>query len=59
MHIDVAIDQLKGLISHLINYRENGFTSLLISTKKIAAEMGIESIFVKRRVFHTQKKKNS
>jgi hypothetical protein len=33
MHIDVAIDQLQGLISYFKNYRENGFTSAMISSK--------------------------
>ena len=55
MHIDVAIDQLKGLLSYLKNYRENGFTSALNSTKEIAVEMGIEPIFPKRRVIHRKK----
>ena len=29
MHIDVVIDQLKGLISYFKGYRENGFTSAM------------------------------
>ena len=45
MHIDVAIDQLKGLISFLESYRENGFYSALISSKDIALEMEIEPVF--------------
>ena len=45
MHIDVAIDQLKGLISFLESYRENGFYSALISLKDIALEMEIEPVF--------------
>ncbi|KAG6627367.1 hypothetical protein CIPAW_15G122600 [Carya illinoinensis] len=36
MHIDVAIDQLKGLISYFQDYRENGFKSAMISSKEIA-----------------------
>ena len=33
MHIDVAIDQLKGLISYFKEYRENGFTNTMNSCK--------------------------
>ena len=52
MHIDVAIDQLKGLISFLESYRENGFYSALISSKEIALEMEIEPVFQeKRKIF--------
>ena len=29
MHIDVAIDQLKGLISYFKGYKENGFISAM------------------------------
>ena len=34
MHIYVAIDQLKGLISYFKEYRENGFTSTMNSSSK-------------------------
>ena len=34
MHIDVAIDQLKGLISYFKGYRENGFISVMNASKK-------------------------
>ena len=34
MHIDVAIDQLKGLISYFKEYRENRFTSTMNSSSK-------------------------
>ena len=30
MHIDVAIEQLKGLISYFENYKENEFTSAMV-----------------------------
>ena len=36
MHIDVAIDQLKGLMSFLKKYREDGFTLAMNSSKEIA-----------------------
>ena len=43
MQIDVAIDQLKGLISFFfLKYRENVFTSAMISSKDIATKMEIE-----------------
>jgi hypothetical protein len=45
MHIDVAIDQLEGLISYFKNYRETGFTSAMISSKEIATKMEIEHTF--------------
>ncbi|KAM4108034.1 hypothetical protein ACB094_03G014700 [Castanea mollissima] len=45
MHIDVAIDQLKGLMSFLKKYREDGFTSAMNSSKEIATKMEIEPIF--------------
>ena len=39
MHIDIAIDQLKGLISYFKEYRENGFTSAMNSSKKVALKL--------------------
>ena len=45
MRIDIAIDQLKGLIYFFGKYRENGFTSAMITSREIAAEMEIEPIF--------------
>ncbi|XP_070040246.1 uncharacterized protein [Nicotiana tomentosiformis] len=50
MHIDVAIDQLKGLISFFNKYREEGFVTAMIYAKEIAFEMNIESEFRKKRV---------
>ena len=50
MHIDVAIDQLKGLISFLKKYREDGFTFAMISSKEIAIKMEIEPIFHEKRI---------
>ncbi|KAL0006371.1 hypothetical protein SO802_013932 [Lithocarpus litseifolius] len=55
MHIDVAIDQLKGLISYFKEYRENGFTSTMNSSKKIALEMEIEPVFREKRIIHRKK----
>ena len=55
MHIDSAINQLKGLISYFKEYRENGFTSTMNSFKKIASKMEIESIFREKRIIHRKK----
>ena len=40
MHIDVAIDQLKGLISYFKGYRENGFIPAMSASKKNCIENG-------------------
>jgi len=50
MHIDVTIDQLKCLISYFKNYRENEFTSAMISSKEIATKMEIEHVFHEERI---------
>ena len=55
MHIDIAIDQLKGLISYFKEYRENGFASAMNSSKKIALEMEIEPVFREKRIIHRKK----
>ena len=55
MHIDIAIDQLKGLISYFKEYRENGFTSAINSSKKVAFEMEIEPVFREKRIIHRKK----
>ncbi|KAL2997987.1 hypothetical protein AAZX31_09G071400 [Glycine max] len=52
MHIDVAIDHLKGLITYLKHYRENGFALTLESTEKMAIEMDIEPKFREKRKIH-------
>ncbi|KAL4597957.1 hypothetical protein ACB092_11G025900 [Castanea dentata] len=54
MHIDVAIDQLKGLISYFNEYRENEFTSTN-SSKKIALKMKIEPAFPEKHIIHRKK----
>ena len=55
MHIDVVIDQLKGLIYFLKKYREDGFTSAMISSKEIAIKMEIEPIFHEKRIICRKK----
>ena len=56
MHIDVVIDQLKGLISYFKGYRENGLHLQWIHLKKIALEMKIEPVFHEKRIIHRKKK---
>ena len=55
MSIDVAIDQLKGFISYFKGYKENGLTFAMTSSKKIALEMEIESVFREKRIIHRNK----
>ena len=50
MHIDVVIDHLKGLITYLKYYRENGFALALESTEKMAIEMEIGRASCRERV---------
>ncbi|KAL5170112.1 Zinc finger MYM-type protein 1 [Glycine soja] len=52
MHIDVAIDHLKGLITYLKHYRENRFALALESIEKMAIEMDIEPKFREKRKIH-------
>ena len=51
MHIDAAIKQLKWLISFFENYRENGFTSTMVTVISVALEMEIEPVFPKNDKF--------
>ena len=55
IHIDDAIDQLKGLVSFFENYREKGFESALTSAKEIAIDMNIDPIFREKRVIRRTK----
>ena len=55
IHIDIAIDQLKCLISYFKRYSENGFTSAMNSSKKIALEIEIEPIFCEKCIIHKKK----
>ncbi|XP_031121002.1 uncharacterized protein LOC116024254 [Ipomoea triloba] len=45
MLLDVAINQIKGLVSFFNNYRKNGFSSAMDIAKEIATELEIESVF--------------
>ncbi|KAG7982756.1 hypothetical protein I3843_04G069800 [Carya illinoinensis] len=55
MHIDVVIDQLKGLISYFQDYGENGFKSTMISSKVIAISMEIELVFREKQIIYRKK----
>ncbi|KAL4614534.1 hypothetical protein ACB092_07G060100 [Castanea dentata] len=55
MHIDVAIDQLKGLMSFFKKYREDGFTSAMNLSKEIATKMKIEPIFREKCIIRMKK----
>ncbi|XP_045802280.1 zinc finger MYM-type protein 1-like [Trifolium pratense] len=56
MRMDVAIEQLKGLISFFEKYREDGFENAMISAKEIASEMDIEPKFREKRIIHRKKR---
>lgn len=45
MYIDVVIEQPKGLLFIFEKYKEGGFVSAMISSKKIVSEMNIEHKF--------------
>ncbi|KAG7609755.1 hypothetical protein ISN44_As05g018300 [Arabidopsis suecica] len=48
MNIDVAIDQLKGLVSYFQKYRDSGFEKAKLEAKEIAESMEIEAVFPKK-----------
>jgi hypothetical protein len=56
MRMDVAIEQLKGLISFFEKYREDGFENAIISAKEIASEMDIEPKFREKRIINRKKR---
>lgn len=55
MQLDVAVQQVEGLVTYLKKYRDNGFSSALITAKEIACEMGVEQKFKDRRVRRKKK----
>ncbi|KAI8523807.1 hypothetical protein RHMOL_Rhmol13G0100800 [Rhododendron molle] len=55
MHIDVAIDQLKGLITFLDKYRASGLAEAIDEAKEIASKMGVEPVFHEKRVIRRKK----
>ncbi|VFQ87752.1 unnamed protein product [Cuscuta campestris] len=55
MLLDVAIAELKGLISFFEKYRDNGLTNALHAAKEIASELGIEPLFPQKCVIRRKK----
>ncbi|XP_070672535.1 uncharacterized protein [Malus domestica] len=49
MLIDVAIEQVQGLIAYFEKYRETGFTEAMINAKKLAIEMEIDPVFPEQK----------
>ena len=55
MHIDVAIEQLKSLLSIFKKYREYRFASTMIFFKKIIFEIKIEPKFYDKCIIYRKK----
>ncbi|XP_028116344.1 uncharacterized protein LOC114314100 [Camellia sinensis] len=55
MHIDVAIIQLKGLITFLEKYRETEFLDAMIEAKEVATLMELDPVFREKRVIRRKK----
>ena len=49
MQIDVAINQMNGLLTFLKKYRENGYKTTLIYAKELASTMNVESVFREKK----------
>ncbi|KAM1723629.1 hypothetical protein ACFX13_022258 [Malus domestica] len=49
MLIDVAIEQVQGLIAYFEKYRETRFAEAMINAKKLAIEMEIDPVFPEKR----------
>lgn len=55
MLIDVAMKNIKGLISYFEEYRETGFYKALVNTKEIAMELNIAPTFPQMRIIKRKK----
>ncbi|XP_028068329.1 uncharacterized protein LOC114270912 [Camellia sinensis] len=55
MHIDVAIIQLKELITFLEKYRQIGFLDAMIEAKEVATLMEIDPVFCEKHVIRRKK----
>ena len=55
MQIDIAVKQLQGLLAYFDRYREDGFLKSMVEAKEMASEMGIEPIFVEKRIISRKK----
>ena len=58
MQIDVAITQLKNLISFFEKYRETKFNDAMIEVKKITEALEVEPITREKRIIKMSMKKN-
>ncbi|XP_024984170.1 zinc finger MYM-type protein 1-like [Cynara cardunculus var. scolymus] len=55
MLLDIAIQNLKGLVEYFEKYRENGFTRAIREAKEIASNIGVEPEFAVKRFFSRKK----
>ncbi|XP_030479295.1 uncharacterized protein LOC115696539 [Cannabis sativa] len=55
MQIDVAIKELKILLSFLQKYRETGFENALTKATEIASMMEVEPVFIEKRKVYRKK----
>lgn len=55
MHVYVAVDQLKGLMTFLETYRVSGLTDAITEVKEIALTMKIEPIYCEKHGIHQKK----
>ncbi|XP_021861463.2 uncharacterized protein [Spinacia oleracea] len=53
--IDTAISEIKGLISFFKKYRDNGFSNVMDTAKKLAIELGIDPVFPQRRIIRRKR----
>ena len=51
----MVVNQLKCLIAYFKGYRKNRLTFAMNSSKNIASEMEIESIFCEKRIIYRKK----
>lgn len=55
MQIDVAIRELKNILSFLYNYREVGFQEAMVEATEIANKMEVEPVFMEKRTVHRKR----
>ncbi|XP_039015553.1 uncharacterized protein LOC120145913 [Hibiscus syriacus] len=55
MLIDIAMSEIKGLISFFKNYRDVGFSNAMDIAKTIAIEIGIDQVFPHRRMIRRKR----
>ncbi|XP_050877053.1 uncharacterized protein LOC127080804 [Lathyrus oleraceus] len=58
MLIDVAMKNIKGLISYFEEYRETGFYKALVNAKEIAMKLNIAPTFSQRRIIKRKRQFN-